>query len=169
MKAYDYNIGGTNDLIRVSTAKAKHYYSQNKTVYVKVAEDMWMSTNMQEDGAKDFENGTQFYVESDYDNDKIIVSRHQCVIDFFKSKGINARVVPCARLADVMGKTVYTTSCPLHLISFAKDAYILNVKDVGEFEFDNLTADELERHRHQVRHYVIDSKRVNEWSNVVDK
>lgn len=167
MKTYGFNIGEQNHLQRVSNAQAKYQYQKGDVIYVKVSSNMWLSVNIKDDGEfEDFSAGTQFFIDTGYDEDKVIVSRHQCVIDFFKSRGVNARVVPVARLNDVIDKTVYTTSCPLHLISFAKDAFILNVKDVGELEFDDLTLEDIEKSRYQTRHYIINSKRVNEWSNI---
>lgn len=169
MKSYNYDIRDkmSASLSQISKVKAKFYYAHNKTIYVQVL-NTWLELNRKEDGDQIFEGGLKYFIKNEYDDDKIIVSRHQCVIDFFKSRGINAKVIPCARTVDVMNKTVYTTSCPLHLLSFAKDAYILNVQNVGALEFDDLTLEDLEKHKYQVRHYEINSKRVNEWSNSID-
>lgn len=159
MEYYNNNIMDQMDLKSIDQLEALRKYKNGHEIYVSVACNVWMSFNIREDGVfPKFANGIEYFVQQD--SDIIIVSRHKCIVDYFNSKGIYGKVLETARPNDVTGKVIYGTNLPLHIVSFAKEAYIINIQNTTGKEFDELTVEDIENCYHQVRKYVINSSPV---------
>lgn len=161
MKSINKDIEKEFNLIEVNRLKAKHQYINGENVYVKISQFVWIVFNIRDDGEfENFSQGTEFYVESE-SSDKLIITRHKCIVEYFNSKGIYGKVLEVARPDDVSGKIIYGANLPLHLVSFAKEAYIINIRNTTGKDFEDLNVDDIESCFHQVRHYEIKSESVS--------
>ena len=161
MRTYGTNLLDTQEMDQLSRPQAKKVFDDGKNIYVKVATTMWLMCNKDEDGElPEFEYGIKFYAMQEFDEDKLIVSRHPNIAEYYKSKGINAKVVQVARVNDVIGKTLYGGTIPPHIMSYAKESYILTVNNTTDMEFDKIPHTEFDSMGVMIKKYVVDAETV---------
>lgn len=159
MRTYGVNLLETQVMDQVMKPQAKKAFNEGKNVYVKLAPTMWfMLNNREDDEMPEFEYGIKFYTMQEYDDDKLIVTRHPNIAEYFKSKGINARVVQAARVNDVIGKTLYGGTIPPHIMSYANESYILTVNNTSDLEFDKIPHTEFESMGVKVKRYKVEAE-----------
>lgn len=159
MRTYGVNLEKTQNMIQITRVQAKKMFANGDNIYVRITPKMWIMTNIKEDGElQDFEYGIKFYVTQEYDDDKLIVTRHPNIAEYYKSKGVNARVVQVARVNDVIGKTLYGGTIPPHIMSYAKESYILTVSNTSNMEFDKILYTEFDNLGCQVKKYVVNAE-----------
>lgn len=161
MKTYNLVLDETMNLVEVDKSKAYQEFDNGKNVYIKLSKCMWLMFNNEFDPTlTNFEDGIKHYISQEYDEDKLIITRHKNIAQYFRSKGINARCVEYARPDDVHGKILYGGTLPLHLMSFAKESYILRTEPIYNVDFDNIPFDQLENFGVEIKKYVVTSQRV---------
>lgn len=162
MRTYGTNLLDTQEMTQITRPQAKKNFDDGKNVYVKIASAMWMMLNKNEDlELPEFEYGIKFYTMQEFDDDKLIVSRHPNIVEYYRSKGINARAVQVARVNDVIGKTLYGGTIPPHIMSYAKESYILTVTNTSDMEFDKIPYTEFDAMGVRVKRYVVDAEFVD--------
>ena len=162
MRTYGTNILESQEMDQVSRTQAKKSFEEGKNVYVKLAPTMWlMLNNHEDDEIPEFEYGIKFYIMQEYDDTKLIVSRHPNIAEYYKSKGINARVVQVARVNDVIGKSLYGGTIPPHIMAYAKESFILTVNNTSDMEFDNIPYTEFDTMGVKIKRYVVNTEVVD--------
>ena len=91
----------------------------------------------------------------------LIVCRHACVIRWLQSKGIDGKILPVARTCDVSGKVIIGCNLPIHLVSFAKYAVMIYIKNDSGKPFEELTPEDMDQQFMQVQVYHIDRKKID--------
>lgn len=161
MRTYNLALDETMNLTEVDKSKAYQEFDNGKNVYIKLSKNMWFMFNNEFDSVlTNFEDGIKHYISQEYDDDKLIITRHKNIAQYFRSKGINAKCVEYARPDDVYGKILYGGTIPLHLMSFAKECYILRTEPIYNADFDNIPADQLENFGLEIKKYVVTSEKV---------
>lgn len=161
MKTYNFELDSTMNLVEVDKSKAYSDFDSGKNVYIKLSKNMWLMFNNEFDTVlTDFEDGIKHYISQEYEEDKLIITRHKNVAQYYRSKGINARCVEYARPDDVYGKILYGCNIPLHLMSFAKECYVLRTEPIYNADFDNIPYDQLENFGIEIKKYVVTSQKV---------
>lgn len=159
MRTYGTNLLDTQEMDQVKKPQAKKAFDDGKNVYVKLAPTMWlMLNNREDDEIPEFEYGIKFYTMQEYDDDKLIVTRHPNIAEYYKSKGINARVVQAARVGDVIGKTLYGGTIPPHIMAYAKESYILTVNNTSDMEFDKIPHTEFDNMGVKIKKYKVEAE-----------
>ncbi len=121
-------------------------FESGKSVFVKHEDGYFTMYNKKYDeDIPLFEN--QFYEIQKYDKGKIILTRHDNLAQFFREEyGINAKQMACARVSDVVGKTIYCGSLPHGFEHFAKEEYSYVMKnELGSEYFESLSVEELRK------------------------
>lgn len=131
---------------KVSFKEAIEKFNDNYTIMIEFEGQVFETNKKADVKLANFPNG-KYYVVKPYDTDKVIVTRHLGVAEWFrKYKGINAPVVAAARPRDVKGKIIYTSGINLGILNYAKGAYVVKVNRLEDVDFDYLSADELNNH-----------------------
>ena len=89
------------------------------------------------------------------DPDIVIATRHDCVYEWYISKGVYGIYMPVVRNTDVRGKILCGANLPLHLVGFAKKGIIINIKNDTDKPFEELTPEDIDDCFHQVQVYEI--------------
>lgn len=161
MKTYNLVLDETMNLVEIDKTRACQEFENGQNIYIKLSKNMWMMFNSEFDSSlTNFEDGIKHYISQEYDEDKLIITRHKNIAQYFRSKGINARCVEYARPDDVYGKILYGGTIPLHLMSFAKESYILRTEPICNADFDSIPADQLENFGLEIKKYVVNAERV---------
>lgn len=161
MKTLNFNLESTMNLKEVEKSEAFEEFKTGNNVYVKLSSTMWLMFNNEYDlSLTNFEEGIKHYVSKEYDDDKLIITRHRNIAEYFRNKGINARCVEYARPDDVHGKILYGGTIPLHLMSFAKECYILRTEPIYNTDFDSIPAEELENFGLEIKRYVVSAEKI---------
>lgn len=162
MRTYGVNLLENQMMSQITRPQAKKLFDEGKMIYAKITPTMWISTCIKDDDVlQDFEYGIKFYVMQEYDEDKLIVTRHPNVAEYYRSKGINARVVQVTRPSEASGKILYGCNIPAHIMACAKETYILSISNTSGLEFDKVPHTEFETMGCQVRKYVVDTEYVD--------
>lgn len=161
MKTYNMTLEESMNLIEIDREKALSEFAKGTNIYVKLSKQLWMMfCDTLDDHLEKFEEGIKYFITQEFDEDKLIVTRHKNIAQFYKSKGINARVVEYARPTDVYNKTLYGGNIPIHLMSFAKECYILRVDGIINADFDTIPYDQFEKFNLEIKKYEVNSERV---------
>lgn len=161
MKTYNMTLEESMNLLEVDREKALVEFAKGTNIYVKLSRQLWMMfCDTLDDHLEKFESGIKYFITQEFDEDKLIVTRHKNIAQFYKSKGINARVIEYARPADVYNKTLYGGNIPIHLMSFAKESYIMRVDGIMNADFDTIPYDQFERFNLEVKKYVVNAEKV---------
>lgn len=121
-------------------------FESGKSVFIKHEDGFFTMYNKRYDNDIPlFEN--EFYEIHKYDKGKIILTRHDNLAQFFREEyGINAKQMTCARVSDVIGKTVYCGSLPHGFEHFAKEEYsYVMPNSLGSAYFESLSVEELRK------------------------
>ena len=162
MRTYTTNLLETQEMAQITRPQAKKNFDDGKNIYVKITPTMWFMINKNEDvEIPDFEYGIKFYSMQEFDDDKLIITRHPNIAEYYKSKGINARVVQAARVNEVIGKTLYGGTIPPHIMSYAKESYILTVSNTTDMEFDKIPHTEFDALGVKIKRYVVEAEFVD--------
>ena len=161
MKTYGMELDKSINLVEIDKSKAYEEFDNGQNIYIKLSKNMWLMYNNEEDSVlTNFEDGIKHYISKEYDDDKLIITRHRNIAEYFRSKGINAKCVEYARPDDVYGKILYGSTIPLHLMSFAKECYILRTEPIYNADFDTIPADQLDSFGLEIKKYVVNAERV---------
>ena len=162
MRTYGIDLTTTMQLEQVTKAQAKKEWAAKNNVYVKISPKMWFMTNCTEDPEfEDFEYGIKYFICVPVDETKLIVTRHANIAEYFKSKGINAKVVEYAIPSDVYGKKLYGGTMPVHLMSFAEECYILTVENTTDMNFESIPYTEFDNLGVTIKKYTVQAEKVD--------
>lgn len=124
METINLNVLETMNLKSVSYNTALQQFYCGKDVYAKITDTLWIQTHNKLDESFELNKNLEFYVQNGYDEDKLIVTRHDVIEEFFrKEMGINARRVLHARPYELQGKHVYGM-IPLSLMPLAESVTV---------------------------------------------
>lgn len=162
MRTYGVNLLENQCMNQVTRPQAKKLFDEGKTIYAKITPTMWVGTSIKDDEElPEFEYGIKFYVLQEFDDDKLIVTRHPNIAEYYRSKGINARVVQVTRPSEASGKTLYGGNIPAHIMACAKETYILSINNTSDLEFDAIPSTEFDNLGCVVRKYVVNTEYVD--------
>ncbi len=126
METLNLNLLETMNLKPVCYTTALQQFYCGKEVYAKITDTLWIQTHNETDVSFELNKNLEFYVQNGYDEDKLIVTRHDVIEDFFrKEMGINARRVLHARPYELKGKHVYGM-IPLSLMPYAETVTVVH-------------------------------------------
>ena len=162
MKTYQMSLEESMNLIEVDRKTAEAEFIKGSNIYIKLSRNIWMMfSNSVDSCLEKFESGIKYFITKEYDEDKLIVTRHKNIAQYFRSKGINAKVIEYARPADVMNKTLYGGNIPAHLMSFAKECYIMRVDGVMNTDFDEIPYDQFKNFNMEIKRYEVHAEKVD--------
>lgn len=157
MEFYNFNLKESQELREITKDAAKHKYMNGFTIFLEVHKNDWRSVQIGKDGLFPNFSCAKYYLMHEYDDDKLIVTNHPSIANFWRSRGINAKVVEYTRPNQVQGKTLYGCSIPMHIIERSNGAYLINVNSTS-LNFDTLTVDQIEKIGYQVKKYKVMAK-----------
>lgn len=161
MKTYNISLEESMNLEELDRERALKEFSKGSDVYAKLAKNIWLKFDNENDThLPKLEDGIKYYISIKFDDDKLIVTRHKNIAQWFRNKGINAKVVEFARPADVFGKTLYGGTIPVHLMSFAKECYILRIDGIENTDFESIPYDQFESFNLELKRYVVNAEKV---------
>lgn len=161
MKTLNFNLEDSMNLKEIEKSTAHNQFEDGQNIYVKLSSNMWLMFNNEYDAyLTNFEDGIKHYVLQAYDDDKLIITRHKNIAEYYRMKGINARCVEYARPDDVHGKILYGGTIPPHLMAFAKESYVLRTEPIYNVDFDSIPADQLDNFGVEIKRYIVSAERV---------
>lgn len=161
MKTYSISLEESMNLIELDRQKALEEFSKGNDVYVKLSKAIWLMFSSSVDThLPEMEDGIKYFMSVSYDDDKLIVTRHKNIAQWYRSKGINAKVVEFARPADVKGKTLYGGTIPVHLMAMAKECYIMRIDGIVNADFDSIPYDQFDNFNVELKRYEVSAERV---------
>lgn len=111
----------------VKFARAQKAFYDKKAVYFKLNKTHFLEMEWRKDQIFPFDEDDEsvYYLESVFDPNALIVSKHPNVVEFFQREwGINCKVMQTAKVADVKGKTVYGT-LPFSIAAYSEKLIVL--------------------------------------------
>ena len=86
METLNLNLLETMNLKSVCYDTALQQFYCGKDVYAKITDTLWIQTHNKLDGSFELNKNLEFYVQNGYDEDKLIVTRHDVIEDFFRKE-----------------------------------------------------------------------------------
>ena len=107
MKTYNISLEESMNLEELDRERALKEFAKGSDVYAKLAKNIWLKfDNVNDTHLPKLEDCIKYYISIKFDDDKLIVTRHKNIAQWFRNKGGNAKVVEFARPADVFAKTL---------------------------------------------------------------
>lgn len=163
MKTLNFNLEESMNLKEIEKSVAIKEFKNGADIYVKLSTNMWLMFNNKYDTyLTNFDEGIKCFVTQEFDDDKVIVTRHKNIAEYFrKVKGINARCIEYARPEDVHGKIVYGGTIAPHLMSFAEKTYVLRTQPINNVDFDSIPYDQLDKFGLEIKKYVVTAEKID--------
>ena len=120
MKKITMEIDNDASYKKVSYPEALREFSNGKEVLVRLSNTTCLQVQIEHDTEFCFDSSFNFYIQSEFNENAIIVTRHKILERYFKEvMGINARAVPYCRQSEIVGKDVYGV-IPVVMMKHAK-------------------------------------------------